>query len=85
MVQENLVYNPDSDIQDVEQFGFVDLKAANENSSIPVIDGLEDSKFNGVEDPRSLGFMPKDVFEQMQANKAIVGYKAPSSDEVPSE
>ena len=79
MVRDDIAYNPERDIQEVVQFGFIDLKAANVSSSIPVLDGLDDEKFNGVSDPRSLGFMPKDVFEAMQANKAIVGYKAPET------
>lgn len=70
-------YNPERDIQAVEQTGFVDLKAANVSSSIPAIDGLEDERYNGIEDPRSIGTRPSDQFEAMQANKSIAGYKAP--------
>lgn len=73
-------YNPERDIQQVEQFGFVDLQKANVTSSIPVVDGLEEERFNGIEDPRSIAGRPSDIFEEMQANKAIVGYNAPSTD-----
>lgn len=74
-------FDVERDIQAVEQVGFVDLKAANVSSSIPAIDGIEEERYNGIDDPRSIGARPSDQFEAMQANKSIVGYNAPSSDE----
>lgn len=70
-------YDAERDIAAVEQTGYVDLKAANASSSIPAVDGLEDERYNGIEDPRSIGTRPSDQFEAMQANKSIAGYKAP--------
>lgn len=73
-------FDPQRDIQAVEQFGFVDLKAANVTSSIPVIDGLDEERYNGIDDPRSIGARPADQFEAAQASKAISGYTPPSSE-----
>lgn len=78
-------YDPVTDIMAVEQFGFVDLCKANETSTVPAVDGLDEDRYNGIEDPNSIGARPRDVFEQMQANKQIVGYKAPAKDETPKE
>lgn len=72
-------YDPERDIAAVEQTGYVDLKAANASSSIPAVDGLEEERYNGIEDPKSIGARPSDSFEAMQANKSIAGYKAPES------
>ena len=72
-------YDPERDIQAVDQTGYVDLKKANAESVVPAVEGLTEERFNGIDDPNSIGSRPSDVFEQMQANKAIVGYKAPSS------
>ena len=74
-------FDPIRDFEAVSQTGFVDLKAANVSSSIPAIDGLSEEHYNGIEDPRSIGARPSDDFEAMQANKAIVGYKAPAKNE----
>lgn len=70
-------FDPIRDIAPVEQFGFIDLVAANRTSSVPGAIESEDSKFNGIEDPASIAGRPRDIFEQAQGNKVIAGYKAP--------
>lgn len=65
------------DVAPVDQFGFVDLCKAHATSTITPPDVAKDAQFNGIEDPRSIGDRPNDAFELMQANKAIVDYKAP--------
>lgn len=72
-------FDPIRDIAPVEQFGFIDLVAANRTSSVPGAIESEDSKFNGIEDPAAIGGRPRDIFEQAQGNKVIAGYKAPES------
>lgn len=84
MVQD-CVYDPVKDIQPVDQFGFVDIVKANANSAIEDPIQIVDERFNGIEDPRSIGTRPADLFEEMQANKAIVGYKAPAKEEPAAE
>lgn len=78
MLQE-IKYNPISDIQEVEPFGFIDLVAANATSSVSPVNGISEARYNGIEDPRSIGARPSDIFEEMQANKAIFGYKPPQN------
>lgn len=73
MVQE-CKYNPEKDIQEVDQFGYVDIAKANATSSIDVQLQLQEERYNGIEDPRSIGARPSDIFEAAQANKAIAGY-----------
>lgn len=71
-------YDPYRDIQAVDPSGYVDLTKANQNSSIDVPLALVEAQYNMIDDPKSIGSRPSDVFETMQANKAIVDYKAPS-------
>lgn len=84
MVQD-CKYDPVKDIQPVDQFGFVDIVKANANSAIEDPIQIVDERYNGIEDPRSIGTRPADQFEEMQANKAIVGYKAPAKQEEAAE
>lgn len=76
---QDIKYNPDSDLQEVEPFGFIDLVTANATSSVSPVNGVSEPRYNGIEDPRSIGTRPSDVFEEMQANKAIFGYKPPQN------
>lgn len=72
-------YNPARDIKPVVQSGFIDLVQANRLSSVPSSINVEEKPYNGIEDPRSIGGRPSDVFDAMQMAKSIAGYKAPSS------
>lgn len=73
-------FDPVKDIAPVEQFGYVDLVAANRTSSVPASITSEDSKFNGIEDPAAVAGRPRDIFEQGQASKAVASYQAPSEE-----
>lgn len=73
-------YNPAKDIMAVEQFGFVDIVKANATGVVDTPLDSEDSRYNGIEDPRSIGARPSDIFEAMQANVAITGFKNPDTD-----
>lgn len=73
-------FNPVKDIMAVEQFGFVDIVKANATGVVDTPLDSEDSRYNGIEDPRSIGARPSDVFEVMQANVAITGYSKPETD-----
>lgn len=81
VVVEQLVYNPVKDIQKVEPFGFVDIVKANQTSSVPAGLQVDETRFNCIEDPRSISTRPRDEFEAMQANKVIVAYKPEGSAE----
>lgn len=73
-------FNPVKDIMAVEQFGFVDIVKANATGVVDTPLDSEDSRYNGIDDPRSIGARPADVFEAMQANVAITGYSKPETD-----
>lgn len=83
MVQE-CNYDPIRDVMPVDQYGYVDIVKANAESAIVDPIQLVEERFNDIDDPRSIGVRPSDVFEEMQANKAIVGYQAPK-DEISAE
>lgn len=68
-------YNPICDIAPVNQLGVFDLAKAYATGSIPGNVSVTDSHYNGVLDPRSLAGRASDVFEAMQAEKAIRDYK----------
>lgn len=72
-------FDPIRDIAPVEQFGFIDLVAANATSSVPGAIESEDSKFNGIEDPAAIAGRPRDIFEHAQGSKVIAGYKGSDS------
>lgn len=73
-------FDPVKDIAAVEQFGYVDLVAANRTSSVPASITSEDSQFNGIEDPAAVAGRPRDIFEQGQASKVVAGYQVPSEE-----
>lgn len=78
-------YDPRFDRKAVEQTGFVDIAAANAESTIPAGIALAEERFNGIDDPRSIAGRPSDQFEAAQAAKVITGYKPPKKDDSPSE
>lgn len=73
MIFENCVYNADVDIEEVSQYGFVDLCSALVNGVIPGDLGNVQGESNGIEDPSSMiGSKPQDVFDafRMRDNAA---------------
>ena len=73
-MRQEIEHDFERDIQEVDQFGFIDLAKANATSSIDVPLQLQDEKFNGIEDPRSIAGRPSDTFEIAQMSKAVVDY-----------
>lgn len=73
-------YDPERDIAEVNDYGFVDIVKANQTSTIDAPLALQEKQFNGIEDPRSIGDRPSDEFEMIQANHVILGYKEPASE-----
>lgn len=74
-MRQEIVFNPARDIQAVSQTGYIDIAKANATSEVTPEVSNDDERYNGIEDPRSIAFRPKDEFEQMQGNKAIVAYQ----------
>lgn len=62
----NWSYNPDLDIQEVDQFGFVDLRQAFEKGVIPGDMSFEQIEFNEVNDPTVLIPKSDDVFDKLR-------------------
>lgn len=80
MVYKDFPFNPVKDKTPVSATGFVDLKSAMVNHTIPVGVASADSDYNGISDPASILGRPRDVFEAMDMQKHIRDFK-PSSDE----
>lgn len=64
-------FNPSEDIQEVEQFGFVDLNSAFVSGTIPSNVTSDASKYNNIEDPSSIAGKPSDTFEALEATKGL--------------
>lgn len=79
MFQNDLKYDPIKDLQPVDQTGSVDLAKAHAMGSLPSNVESGDLLYNEIDDPRSIGARPSDVFEAAQASKAISGYVPPKS------
>lgn len=74
-------YDPIRDIQAVDQVGAVDLRQANAMNSIPANLEAEVGSSNDIDDPRSIGYRPKDQFEAAQAARATADYVPPKKEE----
>lgn len=81
MVYSDFVFDPVRDLQPVDQFGFIDLKVALDSSSVPSQMPDSDSDYNGAEDPESVLGRPRDIFEAIDAQKALESAAAVVSDE----
>lgn len=73
-------FNVVKDIQKVDVTGVFDLTAAYAAGSIPAYVPLEEARYNGIEDPNSIGYRPRDSFELAQASKVTLDYKAPEGE-----
>lgn len=82
MVYSDFPFNPVKDKTPVSTTGFVDLKSAMVNHTIPVGVASADSDYNGISDPASILGKPRDVFEAMDMQKHIRDFK-PSETETP--
>lgn len=66
----------DKDLQIVEQVGYVDLRRAYEDSCVPSDLGVDESTYNGIDEPSSIIGKPDDVFA---AHRAAESYKQAQS------
>lgn len=74
-------YNPNKDVCEVDQFGYIDLADAYASHSIPTVVGEDNLAYNNIADPLAAFDMPKDVFEVLHMNKTIHDYKEPETTE----
>lgn len=75
----DIKYDPVRDLQPVDSTGAVDLAKAHAMGSLPSNIESGDLLYNEIDDPRSIGARPSDVFEAAQASKAISGYVPPKA------
>lgn len=71
MIVESIEFDPVRDQHPVDQFGFVDLKTALENSVVPSQMPGSDEDYNGIDDPSKVLGSPRDVFEAIDAQNAL--------------
>ena len=71
MVVTDCPYDPVRDIAPVEQFGFIDLKSALDSSIVPSQMPESDQDYNGIDNPEEIAGKPRDIFEAIDAQKAI--------------
>lgn len=81
MIYDNFVFDPQRDLKPVDQFGFIDLKVALDSASVPSQMPDSESDYNGAEDPESVVGRPRDIFEAIDAQKALESAAAVASDE----
>ena len=72
MRQSNIRFDKNRDVQEVDQFGFVDLVKAFQNGYVPGDLEGDDSAYNDIEDPSSIVGKPHDPFEAMRMQDSIV-------------
>lgn len=71
MVVEECFFDPVRDIMPVDQHGFTDLKSALANSCVPSVMPETEVDYNGIDNPDSILGTPRDIFEAIDAQKAV--------------
>lgn len=72
MIFNGCKFNPLEDIQEVDQFGFIDLVKAFQQGYVPGGSELVQESFNGIDEPESILGKPSDAFEAMRMQDMIV-------------
>lgn len=67
----SMSFNPDKDMQEVEQFGFVNLAECFEKGIVPGGIDLTDESFNGVQNPGTLISRSMDVFDGLRKSEYV--------------
>lgn len=71
MVVESCPFDPLKDLKPVEQYGFIDLKTALDSSIVPSQMPESETDYNGIEEPEQIAGKPADIFEAIDAQKAL--------------
>lgn len=64
-------FNPEQDIHEVDQFGFIDLVECMANGEVPSTIADSEDQYNGIEDPGEILGKPSDVFEAYRMSDYI--------------
>lgn len=83
MVVIECKFDPVRDIAPVDQFGFIDLKSALSESVVPSQMPGAEADYNGIDNPDQVLGRPRDIFEAMDAQKALesAAASAPGNDD----
>lgn len=71
MVVYECNFDPIRDLTPVDQHGFTDLKSALANSCVPSVMPDTDVDYNGIDNPDAVLGTPRDIFEAIDAQKAV--------------
>lgn len=71
MIVTDCHYDPVRDLAPVDEFGFIDLKSALENSVVPSQMPESETDYNGIDDPQKILGKPHDIFEVIDTQKAL--------------
>lgn len=72
MVQNSAKFDKVKDLQEVDQFGYIDLVKSFQNGYVAGDVESVAERFNDIEDPASIVGKPKDCFEAMRMQDAII-------------
>lgn len=75
-VPVSTIFDPLMDIEEVDQFGFVDLREAFLNGSVPGDIVADETKYNGIEDPDAVGSRADDQFAAIRNAQALTAAEA---------
>lgn len=79
-MEQTIKFNPEVDLQEVDQFGFIDLVKAFQNGYVPGNNNSSQLEFTDCEDPSAILGKPTDAFEAMRMQDSLVkGIKGSST------
>ena len=67
----DIKYSMKRDLMEVDKFGYVDLREAGLNNSIPAAVNVDELSFNDIEDPSTIVGKPSDIFDAINMNVSI--------------
>lgn len=70
-VKRSYAYNPAADMQEVEQFGFVNLAECYEKGIIPGGIDMTEEAFNGCQNPGTLIARSQDIFDGLRKSDYV--------------
>lgn len=71
-MKQIIKHNPETDIAEVDQFGFIDINKAFQNGYVPGNNSSVTLDFDGEVDPSAIMGKPSDVFEAMRMQDSMM-------------
>lgn len=72
MIFKRAKFNPVKDIQEVDQFGFIDLVKAFQNGYVEGDSDIRTDSYNNIEEPASIMGKPSDVFDALRMQDKMI-------------